>query len=98
MRASSEKSPRIENSVLESLKTSLKEEITSEIKSFLVESQNEMLSLLKPKTGENVREESEDDPKKETRCFYTPTNYGELTLPIITTLAQVVTGKPLGDI
>ena len=35
------KTPRIQNSFLESLRTSLKEEITSEIKSFLVESQRE---------------------------------------------------------
>ena len=46
------KSPRIENSLLESFRASLKEEITSEIKHLLVESQREMLKLLKPKTGE----------------------------------------------
>ena len=33
------KSPRVENSLLESLKVSLKEEITSEIKNLLIESQ-----------------------------------------------------------
>ena len=33
------KSPRIENSFLESLRASLKEEITSEIKNLLIESQ-----------------------------------------------------------
>ena len=42
------KSPAIENSILESLRASLKEEITSEIKNVLVESQREMLKLLKP--------------------------------------------------
>ena len=35
------KSPRVENSVLESLRVSLKEETTSEIKSLLMESQRE---------------------------------------------------------
>ena len=40
------KSPRIEGSFLESLRASLKEEITSEIKNLLVESQTEMLRLL----------------------------------------------------
>ena len=44
------KSPRIENSLLESLRASLKEEITSEIKNLLIESQKEMLKLLKPET------------------------------------------------
>ena len=37
------KSPRIENSFLESLRASLKEEITSEIKNLLVELEREML-------------------------------------------------------
>ena len=32
-----------------------------------------MLKLLKPKTGENVREEDEDDLENETRSFNTPT-------------------------
>ena len=40
------KSPRIENNLLESLRASLKEEITSEIKNLLVVSQKEMLNLL----------------------------------------------------
>ena len=66
------KSPRIENSFLESLRSSLKEEIPSEIKSLLVESQREMLKLLKPKAGENVRENIEET-ENETRNFYTPT-------------------------
>ena len=40
------KSPRTEGRLLESLRASLKEEITSEIKNLLVESQKEMLRLL----------------------------------------------------
>ena len=48
------KLPRSEIAALETLRTSLKEEITAEIKDLLVESQNELLKLLKPKTGENV--------------------------------------------
>ena len=50
------KSPRVENSFLESLRASLKEEITSEIKNLLIESQKEMLKLLKPETKEYVRD------------------------------------------
>ena len=67
------KSPRIEGSLLESLSASLKEEITSEIKNLLVESQKEMLRLLKPETRENVRENAEEETENETRSFYTPT-------------------------
>ena len=63
------KSPRIEGSFLESLRASLKEEITSGIKNLLAESQKEMLRLLKPETRENAEEETEN----ETRSFYTPT-------------------------
>ena len=58
------KFPRIEGSFLESLRASLKEKITSEIKNLLVESQREMLKLLKPETRET---------ENETRNFYTPT-------------------------
>ena len=65
------KSPRIVNSLLESLKASLKEEITSEIKSLLVESPKEMLKLLKPKIGENVRESIEEETKNEVRVLHT---------------------------
>ena len=39
------KSSRVENSSLESLRASLKQEITSEIKNLLIESQREMLSF-----------------------------------------------------
>ena len=67
------KSPRIEGSFLESLRASPKEEITSEIKNLLVESQREMLRLLKPETRENVRENTEEETENETRSFYTPT-------------------------
>ena len=66
------KSPRIENSLLESLRASLKEEITSEIKN-LIESQKEMLKLLKPETRGIIRENTEEEIEEETRSFYTPT-------------------------
>ena len=66
------KSPRIENSLLESLRASLKEEITSEIKNLLIESQKEMLKLLKPETKVVTRENTEE-VEEETRSFYTPT-------------------------
>ena len=64
---------RIENSLLENLRASLKEEITSEIKNLLIESQKEMLELLKPKTRENVRDNFDEETENETRNFYTPT-------------------------
>ena len=67
------KSPRIENSLLESLRASLKEEITLEIKTLLIESQKEMLKLLKPETKGIVRENTEEEVEEETRSFYTPT-------------------------
>ena len=63
---SSAKSHRIKNSILESLRTSLEEAITSEIKNLLIESQWEMLKLLKPKAGKNTREEDENDLENET--------------------------------
>ena len=58
------KPPRIESSFLESLRASLKEEITTEIKTLLIESQKEMLKLLKPDTKENVRENIEEETRK----------------------------------
>ena len=67
------KSPRIENNLFESLRTSLKEEITSEIKNLLIESQKEMLKLLKPETRGIIRENTEEEVEEETRSFYTPT-------------------------
>ena len=57
------KSPRIKNSFLESLRASLKEEKNSEVKGLLLESQKEMLKMLKPKTGENIRENTEVERK-----------------------------------
>ena len=65
------KSPRVENSILESLRVSLKEEITSEIKNLLIESQKEMLKLLKPETREIVRENVGEEIQNGTRSFYT---------------------------
>ena len=70
---SNPKSPRVGKSLLESLRISLKEEITSEIKNLLIESQEEVLKLLKPNTRENVREIVEEEMEDETRSFYTPT-------------------------
>ena len=67
------KSPRVENSFLESLRASLKEEITSEIKNLLLESQKELLKLLRPETGGNVRDSTVEETENETRRFYTPT-------------------------
>ena len=69
------KSPRIENSTIERLRASFKDEITSELKNLLVESQKEILKLLKPKTGANVREELEEDTENESRSFYAPTKF-----------------------
>ena len=51
----------------------MKEEITSEIKNLLIESQREMLELLKPKTRENVRDNFDEGTENKTRNFYTPT-------------------------
>ena len=70
---SNPKSPRIENSLLENMRTSLKEEITSEIKAILVESQKEMLKLLKPETKAVARETIDEEIGNETRSFFTPT-------------------------
>ena len=67
------KSPRVENSALESLRVSLKEEIASEIKSLPMESQREMLKLLRSEKGENVRNSKIDETENETRSFHTPT-------------------------
>ena len=77
---SSAKSPRVENNFLESLRTSLKQEITSEIKNLIIESQKEMLKLLRPKTGENVRENVDEEPENKTRTFYTPTKSVRINL------------------
>ena len=82
------KSPRIINSFSESLRASSKEEVTSEFKSLLVESQTEMLKLLKPKTGEKVRENIDEETENETRNFDTPT---KCVQPKMTNRARVVT-------
>ena len=70
---SNPKSSRVEKSALESLRVSLKQEITSEIKNLLMESQREMLKLLRSETGENVRNSTIDETENETRSFHTPT-------------------------
>ena len=91
---SSAKSSRVENSYLESLRASFKKEITSEIKNLLVENQREMLKLLKPKTGENVRRNVEEEPEDETRSFHTPTKFVRINSTqndVRTILVQVVT-------
>ena len=67
------KSPLVEISVLESLRTSLKKEITSELKSLPADSQKEMLKLPKAKTNTNIREQPDEDTENKTRSFYTPT-------------------------
>ena len=69
----SAKSPRVENSTLERLSTSLKEEITSEIRNLLGESQKEILKLLKIKPNEQIREQEENTLGIEPKKFYTPT-------------------------
>ena len=73
VRPTKPKSPRVEYSALESLRVSLKEEITSEIKNLLMESQREMLKLLRSETGENVRNSTIYETENETRSFHTPT-------------------------
>ena len=49
------KSPRIENGLLENLRVSLKEEITSEIKNLLIESQKERNHNLKQTVTRNTK-------------------------------------------
>ena len=67
------KSPRVTNSFLEGIRSSLKEEITSEIRALLLESQKEMLKLLRSETKENVRDQASEELENETRNLYTPT-------------------------
>ena len=67
------KSPRVEDSLLESIRSSLKEEITCEIRTLLLESQKEMLKLLRPETRENIRDHVSEELESETRSFNTPT-------------------------
>ena len=45
----------------------------SEVRGLLLESQRELLKLLKPKTREIVREEDENTLEDESKCFYSPT-------------------------
>ena len=87
------KSPRVENSVLESLRVSLKEEITSEIKSLLMESQREMLKLLRSETEENVRNCTKTKRKMKLGAFILRRKqYGSIPHQIATqTRMQVVT-------
>ena len=66
---SSAKSIRLEKSVLEVLKASLKKKTTSEIRGLLAEFQKELLKLLKPKTNENIREQNENALESESRDF-----------------------------
>ena len=68
-----DKSARIENSILENLRASLKEEITSEIKSLLLESQREMVKILKPETNKNVKEQEGNVLENAPREVYSPT-------------------------
>ena len=72
-RPSQPKSARIEGSIFESLRDSLKEETTSETKNILIECQREMLRLVKPERRENVRENTKEETENETRSFYAPT-------------------------
>ena len=76
--SSKPKPPRIEGSFLEIFRAFSKEEITSEIKNRLVESQREMLKLLKPETRENVSENADEETENEMRSFYTPTKSVEI--------------------
>ena len=76
------KSPRVEGSLLESLRASLKEEITSEIKNLLVQSQREMPRLLKPETRENAKENAEEGTvRNKLGASILLQNQSELTLP-----------------
>ena len=62
----------MKNSNLESLRGSLKEEITSEIKGLLIESQKRLLKL---KSSENEDEETETTSECEPRNFHAPTRF-----------------------
>ena len=62
---SNPKSPRMENRIIESLRTSLKDEITSKIRNLL-------LNLLKSRANTNTTEEPEFELENETRNFFTP--------------------------
>ena len=81
----------VENSSLENIRDSQKEEITSEFKNLLAEPQKELLKLLNPKAGERIDEEEETFNEGETRSFYTPTNSVRIKSSKITTHVEVVT-------
>ena len=83
------KSPRVENSALESLRVSLKEEITSEIKNLLMVSQREMFKLLRSETGENVRNSTIDETKMKQGVSILQRKQYESTLHQITTLTRM---------
>ena len=51
---------RVENSVSGRLRASWNEELPLEIKSQIMESERVLLILLKPKLGENAREQNEN--------------------------------------
>ena len=51
----------------------MKEEIASDIKTFLLESQREQLKLLRSETGGNVRNNTVDESENETRSIHIPT-------------------------
>ena len=70
---SKSESPSVEVTVLESLRVSLKEELTSEIKGLLLQSQRERSSLLKPKAMENPNKGNELNSRNESRTCQTPT-------------------------
>ena len=71
------RSPRVEHGSLESLRVTLKEKITSEIKNLLADSQKELLIMLKPKTGEGSDEGGEIPLENERRSFYPLLNLSE---------------------
>ena len=65
--ASRAKSSRVENRALERPRTSLKKEVTSEIKDLLLEYQNELLKILKPKTGVTSDKENKLVPEQNSQ-------------------------------
>ena len=68
------KSPGVEGCALERIRVSLKEEITSERKGLVLESQNELLKLLKSKPNANAPRENEK-AQETSLVFYTPPRF-----------------------
>ena len=66
-------SPKIEPGTFESSRDSLREEITSEIKGLLMETEREFLRTVGPKTKPNENEENEQDIESKSRNFDTLT-------------------------